>query len=642
MLVRAIVVGDYARMNRTSCRAILLLLLLTGISAQAQQNPVQPYVDPSQLDCPWPKHSFYKQPWRGFLDTRSADDFLHGIGINYNVPRNDDLAMRLLAEGGFKAIRVEMGWSQVNWEETHLNSERRLRHLMALCKQYGIRPNLLLNANHGAPCPLKNFKKKLAADAPKGSRTVKFTDSLDLVPGYSGICNLSGYWAAEVLISEIDPNTGECNLSKPLPKDLKQGDTVVMATLKYLPLYPVGTPEFEKTAGGWVRYAKLVASLAHDAGIEDFDVEIWNELSFGSNFLHAVSYYTPPPFRETKNFLLEGGPAWELARRTVDALKPEHPGIRLIWGFSNTTFFHCPIPQLPSNMDGQSYHPYGTGTMSFPKDESEKSHPNFNIEGFTPTMDVRMPEGWAHEFMKTESLMRHLNPKAREEHPKGVEHFRQYMTEHGVNPPECGIKDIAGSWDLKTKCALRSFCLWLNKGIDTLDYFCAWDRDATSMGLMPTDLPKMKDDVKFEDVATPPMKAIRNLTRAFDGAKPLSQTRSLKVDVTELGEPKKIFEGDAQHPPLWQREAFALLPFQVDDKKFVIAYYAMTYDATKPWEAQTYRVKIAGLPSQADVTAYDPVRNESVALKIVESTPTAVTVELPVTDYPRLLNLMTR
>jgi hypothetical protein len=89
--------------------------------------------------------------------------------------------------------------------------------------------------------------------------------------------------------------------------------------------------------------------------------------------------------------------------------------------------------------------------MSYPKDETEKAHPNFNIEGFTPTMDVRMPEGWAHEFMKTESLMRHLNPKTREEHPKNVEHFRQYMTEHGVNPPECNIKDVAGSWDLKTK-----------------------------------------------------------------------------------------------------------------------------------------------------------------------------------------------
>src|ERR1700736_6541143 len=122
-----------------SSRASAVLLLLTAISVQAQENPVLLYVDPSQLECPWPKHSFYKQPWRGFLDTRSADDFLHGIGINYNVPGNDDLAMRLLAESGFKAIRVELGWDQIVWDESHINNESRWRHLMTLCKQYGIR-----------------------------------------------------------------------------------------------------------------------------------------------------------------------------------------------------------------------------------------------------------------------------------------------------------------------------------------------------------------------------------------------------------------------------------------------------------------------------------------------------------------------
>jgi hypothetical protein len=108
-------------------------------------------------------------------------------------------------------------------------------------------------------------------------------------------------------------------------------------------------------------------------------------------------------------------------------------------------------------------------------------------------MEVRSPEGWAHAFIITESLMRLLNPKARESHPPGVEHFRQYMTEHGVSPPDCGINDPAKAWDLKTKCALRSFCFWLNKGISTLDYFCDWSPDALGMGLMPTNLAKLKD-----------------------------------------------------------------------------------------------------------------------------------------------------
>jgi hypothetical protein len=109
-----------------------------------------------------------------------------------------------------------------------------------------------------------------------------------------------------------------------------------------------------------------------------------------------------------------------------------------------------------------------------------------------------------------------------------------------------------------------------------------------------------------------------------------------------LGEARKIFEGNDQHPPLWQREAFAVLPFQVDERSFVIAYYAMTNDITKPFPAQTYRVKIGGLPSEAEVSDYDPILNESLPVKIVDSTPTAITVELPVTDYPRLLSLKSR
>jgi hypothetical protein len=45
-----------------------------------------PYVDPTQLDCPWPKMSHYKQPWRGYLETRSGYEFLGGLGVNLHIP----------------------------------------------------------------------------------------------------------------------------------------------------------------------------------------------------------------------------------------------------------------------------------------------------------------------------------------------------------------------------------------------------------------------------------------------------------------------------------------------------------------------------------------------------------------------------
>ena len=83
----------------------------------------------------------------------------------------------------------------------------------------------------------------------------------------------------------------------------------------------------------------------------------------------------------------------------------------------------------------------------------------------------------------------------------------------------------------------------------------------------------------------------------------LARLSSGEISVTELAEPRKIFEGDGKHPPLWQRQAFAVLPFQVDPHRFVIAVYAMTYDATKHFEPEPYRVSISGLPGWSKLTS---------------------------------------
>lgn len=202
---------------------------------------------------------------------------------------------------------------------------------------------------------------------------------------------------------------------------------------------------------------------------------------------------------------------------------------------------------------------------------------------------------------------------------------------------------FAGCWKLKTQCALRSYCLWINKGIDVLDYFCAYDPKATGMGLLPSDIKGISSDVKWEEIATPPMKAVRNLSRAMEGARPLDKTTPLSVAVTELGEPRKIFEGDAKHPPLWQRDAFAVLPFQVDEHRFVIAVYAMTYDVTRHFEPEPYRVTLGGFPGKVQSAAlYDPVADGKKPATVELDSAGGVTVEFEATDTPQLLTIVTR
>ena len=620
----------------------LATAILVSAAGGAEKPPALPYTDPGQLDVPWPKHSHYKQPWRGFLETRSGYDFLHGIGINFNVPGNDELAVRLLAEAGFKTFRIEIGFGSVRWDQTGLGNEQRMRRLLRLCKQYAIRPTFLLNAHQGVPCPVQFFKKRLVEDVTKGGRTIKLADTRDLVLGRSGISGLTDYWAAEALITAIDAKTGQCELSKPLPKDLKAGD-LSMATLAYLPLYPVGTKEFDETAAGWCRYALLVCQLAGGEGIADFNVEIWNELTFGTRFLDINNYYDQRHAKAARgeNSLVPGGRCWELARRTVAAVKRQYPQARCIWGFSNTTFFHCAIAKLPPGTDGQSYHPYGTGTRSLPAQEYHKDHPEFNLEGYTPTIDIRMPEGWAHTFLQTESLMRHLNPDVRlKQRPAGVERFYHYITEHGVVPPECGIHDAQQGWRLKSLCLTRSLCLWLNKGVDVMHYFSAYDANPLGMGLLPVELRKLPRESRFEQVATEPLKVLRNLTHALAGSVPLEKPRPLTVEIRPLGEQATVFAGDARHPPLRHQDVVAVLPFQIRPDKFALAVYVMTWDATKPLAAEEYRLTIHGVRgAKTTVTLYDPQEDASRPLPVAAREAASIEVVVPLVDRPRVLML---
>jgi len=606
--------------------------LLAAVVMLAAQD-ARPYADPAQADLPTPKHSHLLQPWRGWLETRPADEFLQGIGINYTVPGNDELAVRLLAEAGIRAVRKEVGWGDVTWDETGTHQDVRLRKLFGLFKKYGLRPTILLNCHQGVPCPMHGFEGTLLEAASKGATKVRLADPSRLVAGHSGLSGLTDYWAAEAILTAVDQASGDCTLSKPLPKDLPAGK-VALATLKYLPLHPVGTPEFDDTVSGWIRYATLVGRLVVDSGIEDFDVEVYNELTFGTKFLDIRNYYPDRP-KAAADFLHEGGTCWELTRRISSALKQSFPKVRVIWGFSNTTFFHTSVDQLPPGTDGQSYHPYGTGTRRLPEQEYRREHPEENADGFTPTIDVRLPEGIASTFIQTESIMRLIGPAARSRAPKGVERFRHYMTEHGVLASECGVNDEAGAWALKTKCALRSYALWLHQGVDVLHFYAAWEKEAKGFGILPPGLPTLPVDAAFDDVAPPPLRALRAMTRVFAGSGPLKGIRPLSVEVAAVGDPRTIFDG---RTPLRSIDTLVVLPWQTNEREYVVGLYVMTWDAVRAWPEERFKVTLRGATA-GKLSLIDPVSGREIAIRAVRQEPGLLELELPLVDTPRFLTL---
>jgi len=76
----------------------------------------------------------------------------------------------------------------------------------------------------------------------------------------------------------------------------------------------------------------------------------------------------------------------------------------------------------------------------------------------------------------------------------------------------------------------------------------------------------------------------------------------------------------------------------VSRAKILIAVYTMSYDATKPFSEERYRLTITGfggMPRQ--VHLYDPLRDKVVPVKLLMRARNKLAVEVPVMDYPRLL-----
>ena len=460
--------------------ALLLLMLLPRVHAQAVATlpaPGQwdgrteaakldgPYEDPAQTPPPFGIISYYSQPWRAYMDTWPASKWLGlpGVGWGGDAKYADAMA-QLMGETGIRYARVELGWGTLDEnDQIPADARERWTRLLHVFQKNGIRPLFLLNAHHGGPCPMRGFDATLALAANKGDRVVHFAPGTKLKVGYAGFVNLTDYVAAFPLITQIGDD-GTAQLSAPLPKDLPAGK-IGMQELKYQPFQgPTlkdGTPvpASDETVQGWMRYVTAVGDLARSAlgtqGKADsgFDVEVWNELTFGSNFLDINNYYDPKrqyaeplTYHKTRVWTTALRPdarlefdqkGYEvLLPRTVDYFKdPKNGfgGVAVISGFSN----QWPWNSGASLWDGQaglSKHYYtGSNVREASPDHpfAGKDHATVDALGrydgkqqgpewheivpgsnFVPTVSVAFPE-WSHSSFQTETIQRDLFPDSR-------------------------------------------------------------------------------------------------------------------------------------------------------------------------------------------------------------------------------------
>lgn len=611
---------------------LLLLGIAAAIPVIGQGKPAAGYVDPSQIDLPWPYYSFIRQPWRSYLEVVPARTYLDGLGVVWSATppgRTADEVAAELAWAGFRRVRFEIPWSAVRWDEGGLRPEvaRRVIAVLEAFKAHGLRPLILLNANHGAPCPMQVSRWRLAQAALPGARAMTLqTPVVGIVAGHSEVLTLGSSEHAGPLITGVSSNGG-VSLSKAIDHELPAGSEIQIGTLKYLPLGAVGTPEFEQTAAGWLRYLDLVTRLVLAHYGADFDLELWNELTFGSDFLSLDNYYDATPRAARADLLHSGGSAWELARRSVLELTQLAPRARPIWGFSNTTAFHTPIRDLPAGMQGQSYHPYGTGPRCYSAMAAGRE--SYNAGGFVPAGCAVMPEGWGQTFQQTESLIRLLTPTARAEHPPGVGEFQHYITEHGIDARALGITTPGAARAAKQKFLLRAPVFWLNKGLTGLYVYNAWEGDELSFGMLSAD-----------GSVSPALTALHRMVECFSGAVATGRPRPIEASVTRVAGPGAVYANDPGGKRVKQEQTAALLPFQLDAHRFDVVVYVMTEDFPRDLAEQSYRIALSGLVTQtARVRYYDPLSGRWLRVQVLSSARDRLAVEVALTDSPRVLEV---
>jgi hypothetical protein len=659
-----------------------MLVVRGGERTVTLEHPIDPK---QQTELVFPDRSHWLQPWRAYLDTQPASRLTRAVGINFDVePGEADATARLLAANGFKRARIEIGWRSVGFDQPGKIEDGGSAHaLLAALKKHGLRPLILLNANQIAPGPTKQLELTLAEPAQKGARTLRLDrgSAEAAEPGRTGLNRSSDGKAADVILTSIAPD-GTARLSKPLPADLAAGPHPA-ATLRFLPFEPPQKPDgspnpaFERTMHGWLRYVGAVTAEARRVlGGDDFDVEIWNELSFGSDFLYADRYFDPAPKGK-------GDVTQVMLTRTLAWLRdPAHgvPRVGVTNGFASQTPFPAGSTS-PPGLTALSKHPYQQ-LIRFPAGALETAQRPLDAQGrpegrkvgghswrddFVPTYDAFFPEYYL-SGIQTETMIRDISPirtvfagaaHGRATRPKGGAPPQVWITETGLDPrgadpnrrgsPRHTSLADASPGEVarfRAKATTRALVAYVNKGATAIDFFAVKDPiyGLVDPGFFKA-LKRSPGTYPGDGAGGETLAAVRRITAVMSSSRPPGRTRPLKLISVSDHHGHKQFDGDgsAAHPPLYDRDVVAFLPFQAAPGRYVVPVYVMTRNLAKELPPEDFRLSIGGLGGgELRVAASDPLTGKKTPAEVVSQDAKSVVVELPLTDSPRLLTLERR
>lgn len=633
-------------------------------------------IDPAQeLKLPFGARSQWLQPWRAYLDTPSAQNVKNGLGINFNVPAQQaEATAAALERAGFHRARVEIGWNTIDPDNTSSLTAAfaaQERTILGALFRHHIRPLILLNSNDGIPTALKDITLHVMVPAPAGTRTLVLSpaSAAQVVPGQTGLDSLTGgNQDASLIITGIHGVVA--TLSAPLPKTLAPGD-YDSSTLAFPPFSDPRTPGSATTMAGWLSYVQAVAGFARSVGHGDgFDVEVWNELSFGSNFLNINNYYSPPV---DPNAPASGSDATTnnaILAATANLIHSQFPGVQIGDGFDDQIPWPSGKTELPGVQIDKHYY---ENPRVFPQDNVVNGNipegPRGNViarkfavpggfhwnDLFVPSYTANFPEYYL-TGIQTETLIRDLTPLRGENvyrtphgrftHPPGAPPPKVWMTEYNLTP----LQTFTPAQDqrFQAKVVLRYLLSFINKGLGLVDFYAAKSASSSGNGL------GLISNSFFSSIASGhvagPGLALTALRRMSQDMKASGRMRHRSVKLLRIAttDQRNVFNGGGPYPPLRNLDVAAFFPFQEATHRFVFAAYVMTRDLTRVWRrsgdrkydmpAAPYRFTIGNVNGcNTKLSGYDPLNGTSVAVKRISCTKHTLTLQTKLTDSPILI-----
>ncbi len=655
------------------CRLLFLAFALPVLAADTPFTPpgigewdgktletelAGPYEDPAQQMIPFGRLSYFLSPWRAYMDTWPARKFSTIPGVNWTVRAEQDVepVLQLLHENGFHSVRVEIGWGSYrfdNPDEMSSGAKRKLEYLIPKLRAYKLRPLILLNANSGGPVPLRARDVSVKKAASAGERELLLTGKIpEFKLARTGLTG-QAYQTAFPLITEILPlpdGDTKLILSAPLRKDVPAGKTR-LAELLYAPLsgdvFADGTPNpsANETIDGWKRYvARTTQTIrellkSDDPADAGFDIEVWNEYTFGSQFLDEKNYYEPARTFKSRPAFSYQGKSIENAEILLPltlyyTLDPRNklPGVSVISGFANQRPWENGTEMWPGQ-GGFSRHYYNGANLGNQwKDGGLLNHKNefpnrlktppIDAEGngkgpsgdaaFVPELRVSYPE-FMHAGYKTEFMTRDMQPfpgpwahHHRYSHPGTGRPAELWMTEYNFYRRDFaeylekttglarGDERLAGVLhDLGAKALLRALVFQSHKGMKTINVYAIQEKD-DAFGMLPEKFFRTLKENKHQLTPEvrremgPQLTVVGRVARLLSAGRDLAEARPLALEKLVENMPRLAFRGNGtkQAPDRFHRDDFACLPFQLDDRTFAIGFYVVTRDLAHAWRPE--------------------------------------------------------